>query len=356
MDRRRLPAASAPSLSGGWRESSWTEQILQFVTRFVFVLLGFAYFNLAGGEPPIWVNRDQVNTVFTAYVIWNAALLLHAWRQHHSPTRLRIAMWGDILGISFCVLADPNATPISAMVYLMIVLGNGMRYGMQAFLEALAGCFLLAVATLGIRYTVLGQQILASSLFLYTIGGLILIYAYLLMGRVEASRRTLEESSRRDPLTTLTNRGALLEVADLLLEPVRRGQGRLVVMFADLDRFKIVNDTLGHSEGDRVLCQVSKLLRESIRETDVVARYGGDEFVILLREADLHQAERVAERIQNNLAQWSDRGGADISVSIGLGEAPRHGTQLPALIQRVDEALYAAKASGKLSGICRAAG
>lgn len=356
VDRRRARAARGSELSGGWRESSWSEQVLQFVARYVFIALGFAYFNVAATSPPTWLSHGQLNGILAAYVVWNSALLLHAWRRHYSPVRLRIAMWGDILGISLCVLADPNPMPVSAMVYIMIVLGNGMRYGMQAFLEALASCFVLALIALGLRYTLLGQELLAHTLFLYGIGALILIYSYLLMGRVEASRRTLEESSRRDPLTMLTNRAALLDVADRLLEPIRDGGGRLVVMFADLDRFKTVNDTLGHSAGDRVLCQVSKLLRESIRETDVVARYGGDEFVMLLRDAAIEQAEGIAQRIQDNLAVWSERSGVDISVTIGLGEAPRHGTELPALIHRVDEALYTAKARGQTSGICTVVG
>jgi len=191
-------------------------------------------------------------------------------------------------------------------------------------------------------------------IFLNLFGAIIIFYAYVLMERVDVSRRALERSSREDALTGLLNRSALMEVSGRLLDGVRRGEGRLVAIFADLDKFKAVNDTRGHAEGDRVLMEVARLLRSAIRAGDVAARYGGDEFVLLLRDLSLDQAEVVGRRIQAEARDWATACGLDISVSIGLGEAPTHGTDLDALLDRVDQAMYQSKLSHGAGGLCRA--
>ncbi|MEJ2687871.1 MAG: GGDEF domain-containing protein [Gammaproteobacteria bacterium] len=191
----------------------------------------------------------------------------------------------------------------------------------------------------------------AGVVFLNLFGAIILVYAYILMSRIEVSRRKLEQSSNIDTLTGLFNRRALFERAEHLFRRAERSGRPLVVMFADMDKFKHVNDTHGHTMGDRVLQRFAQVLRSSIRSSDLAARHGGDEFVMLLVDTDLTQADQVARRIQDGIAREAQRLGVDCSITIGMGEAPSHGATLSELLEQVDAALYHSKGQHGRAGI-----
>ncbi|MDV3239868.1 MAG: GGDEF domain-containing protein [Gammaproteobacteria bacterium] len=339
-DRRVDPGDSVRQL----RFPGWPEQLVQFLTRYLFVALGVLFFNFTSGIAPTWMSAAQLNTAYALYFVSNTLLFWHASRNHVCPTRYRIAMWVDIVITAVSVLNDPYPIPPSLLVFIMVVLGNGMRYGMGLFREALIGCFAAAMLVLSLRYASGGNAISPGLVFLNLFGGIILVYAYILMGRIELSRAQLEYRSRIDTLTGLMNRRGLLETADQLFGELNRGHGRLVVMFADLDKFKRINDTHGHAAGDAVLQRFSAILRQSIRGSDIAARLGGDEFVLILTDTTLEQAERVAQRIQEQVAVCAQTNNLEYSVTIGLGEAPQHGTSLSDILERVDRALYQAKA------------
>jgi len=326
------------------RFPGWPEQLVQFLTRYLFVALGVLFFNFTSGIAPTWMSAAQLNTAYALYFISNTLLFWHASRNHVCPTRYRVAMWIDIVITAISVLNDPYPIPPSLLVFIMVVLGNGMRYGMGLFREALIGCFAAAMLVLSLRYAADGNTISPGLVFLNLFGGIILVYAYILMGRIELSRIQLEHRSRIDTLTGLMNRHGLLEAADQLFDELNRGRGQLVVMFADLDKFKRINDTHGHAAGDSVLQRFSAILRQSIRGSDIAARLGGDEFVLILTDTAIEQAERVAQRIQQQVAVCAQTNHLEYSVTIGLGEAPQHGTSLSAILERVDRALYQAKA------------
>lgn len=336
------------------RYPSWPEQVIQFLTRYLFVMLGVLFFNFTTGINPAWMTHLQLNIAFALYAIANTAFFWHASRVQISPERYRIAMWVDIVITSISVLNDPYAIPPSLLVFIMVVLGNGMRYGLRLFREALIGCFAAAMLVLTLRYADGGSSISPGMIFLNLFGGIILLYAYILMGRIEQSRAQLEQHSRIDTLTGLMNRRGLLEAADRLFAQMHQHKGRLVVMFADLDKFKLINDTYGHAAGDDVLKRFARIMTDTLRREDVAARMGGDEFVIMLADTDVEQAEAVAQRIQRLVADCSREHRLEFSVTIGLGEAPVHGDSLSALLARVDRALYHAKASEGGGGIMRA--
>jgi len=122
------------------------------------------------------------------------------------------------------------------------------------------------------------------------------------------------------------------------------GQRReAVVLFADLDGFKNVNDTHGHHVGDRVLVAVAERIRESVRSLDVVARYGGDEFLLILPNASPEGGEVVARRIRRAINEWAQTNRIDFNVSIGIGHYPSHGSDLESVIASVDKAMYRSK-------------
>ena len=165
-----------------------------------------------------------------------------------------------------------------------------------------------------------------------------------------------------DGLTLLPNRRLFMEKLDLALENARRREGSLAVLFLDLDRFKQINDTLGHSAGDRLLQGVAERLRKCLRSsdavargealnlTDDVARLGGDEFIVSITNiARGEDAARVARRIQEALEQpfKLDENEVFVTASIGISLFPQDGTDLESLLKNADAAMYHAKDAGR---------
>ena len=334
----------------GTRFPGWQEQKVQFLTRYLFLVLGVVFFNYSGEFKSTWLSLAQLNVAFGLYFITNSFGFIHASRFPDSTPRYRTAMWIDVVLVATCVLHDPYSIPPSLLVFIMVVLGNGMRYGMRLFGEALTGSFAGAMLALSLRNVGSAEGLTTGVLFLNLFGGIILIYAYILMSRIEASRRELERQNSLDTLTGLLNRRALFEVAPPMFERLGQGQS-LVVMFADLDKFKAVNDTYGHATGDVVLQEFAALLQSNMRATDIAARFGGDEFVLLLPNTSLEHARAVAERLRGQTAAMAAAKQIDLSISIGLGEAPTHGQDLAALLAQVDQAMYRCKSEGYCIGV-----
>jgi diguanylate cyclase (GGDEF)-like protein len=149
-------------------------------------------------------------------------------------------------------------------------------------------------------------------------------------------------------MTGLYNYRYLQErLADEVERAERRGQ-RLCLMMADIDNFKTYNDTFGHLRGDEVLRDMALLLQENVRQMDVVTRYGGDEFMIILPETDRDEALSIAERIRLRVGSWGLQAGlgpsaGEIGVSIGIAVYPDDAESADLLIDKVDKALYRAK-------------
>ncbi len=160
-------------------------------------------------------------------------------------------------------------------------------------------------------------------------------------------RRTLERRATTDELTGLVNRREFERVTEESLLVADRFNTGACVMLIDLNGFKQINDTLGHQFGDRVLQAASDRLRSAVRDTDVVGRWGGDEFVILLPGIEDGSGVRVsAERISHSLAATPIVGDVTVTAAIGAALFPRHGRELDELISAADVAMYSAKSSG----------
>ena len=163
-------------------------------------------------------------------------------------------------------------------------------------------------------------------------------------------REQLVHQAHHDTLTGLPNRLLFNEHVNLALARARRRSGRLAVLFLDLDRFKLINDTMGHSLGDLLLNNVAKRIREILREGDVLARQGGDEFLILLSEICHEQdAVKVSELILGVFSQPLMLEGNEVyvSTSIGISLYPSNGDDLESLVKQADTAMYYAKEQGR---------
>lgn len=164
------------------------------------------------------------------------------------------------------------------------------------------------------------------------------------------TQEAYRELAMHDSLTGLWNRRMILDQLGIELHRAERDGKALGVAIADLDLFKRVNDTLGHTAGDAVLCEVAARMRSAIRDCDFIGRYGGEEFLLVLPGCDGPAGLLVAERVRRRVAETSVQAGDEIvpmTVSLGLAYSLRADVEPEALIQAADEALYRAKAAGR---------
>ncbi|MCS6885177.1 MAG: GGDEF domain-containing protein [Acidobacteriota bacterium] len=161
----------------------------------------------------------------------------------------------------------------------------------------------------------------------------------------------IERLSNTDDLTQLYNSRYLYRTLEAEIKRARRYKTPLSIVFIDLDGFKQVNDINGHLCGSATLVEVAKLIASLVRETDTVARYGGDEFVIILPEATAEVAAMIAERLRSKIEQHVFHGGGDLQIhltaSFGIASYPEHASTPAALIRCADKAMYTAKGYNK---------
>jgi diguanylate cyclase (GGDEF)-like protein len=148
-----------------------------------------------------------------------------------------------------------------------------------------------------------------------------------------------------DAVTRLYNRHAFFELAEREFKRAYRYMRPLSAMMMDIDYFKIINDTYGHAAGDEALHKIARNIFEELRETDILARYGGDEFVAILPETNDSQALKIAERLCEQLIHINDQ--TKVTLSIGISDLKPSDNRLTQILERADHALYAAKRGGR---------
>jgi diguanylate cyclase (GGDEF)-like protein len=188
---------------------------------------------------------------------------------------------------------------------------------------------------------------------------LALLNTYLVSRRLEIRRlreelisttlqqQLIEQQSFTDPLTEIYSRRSLDDIAGRFISHAKRLGKPLTFLMVDVNNFKQVNTKFGHLTGDTVLAEFATLLKASIRGSDVVVRYGGDEFLILLEDTTAMGSEKVVDRINNHLAEWNTAGhlnGFQISASIGVAEW-HDGEGLAEVLDEADQKMYRYKAS-----------
>ncbi len=154
------------------------------------------------------------------------------------------------------------------------------------------------------------------------------------------------DHANRDPLTSLSNRRFFDEDLERSCERASRDGGRLSVVIADIDHFKSFNDDYGHSCGDDALKAVAGVIRERIRHADSASRWGGEEFAVILHNADLEHARQIAEELRLAVAAFPLKNGKRLSISLGVSEY-RKGDTPESVFDRADRALFLAKSQGR---------
>jgi len=164
---------------------------------------------------------------------------------------------------------------------------------------------------------------------------------------IKQQRDALNKLAMQDQLTGLYNRHYLIDVANMYVLQAQRHDKNLSVMMVDIDHFKSINDQYGHAEGDSVLQEVATSIKESYRGEDIVARFGGEEFVILLDQCDLLSAQEKAENLCQKIEALKPSGRI-ITISIGIAQLSKSkDDDFTSLLKRADLAVYQAKGQGR---------
>ena len=238
-------------------------------------------------------------------------------------------------------------------LYFLVIMSAGLRYDWRLCIWTAGLCILahalllwVAAGALGVESADLGvgRANQAVHFTMLALGGII-------MAAVAQRAKRLRLMVGVDHLTGLSQRAPFVERIDEELARARRRGAPLSVAILDLDGFKAFNDTFGHPVGDRALQAVATRLRSSVRKSDLVARFGGEEFVVAFPETAVEQARQRVEHIRAELARVSIQVGRgeqrQVTVSAGLGSWPADGETFDAVLTTADARLYEAKRSGK---------
>jgi len=263
-----------------------------------------------------------------------------------------------LVGLGGVVAAIGNLVFIGAALFTLIVAFTAWRRGNRA-----AGWFLIAWLMLETFAIATGVSLLFDraehlQILLYYGLPLSMVAAAILVAlgvadRLRQQRARLSDAERRaqtDPLTGVLNRRSLIERLEIACQRARARGLPISLLFIDLDHFKQINDTYGHAAGDACLNAIIAPIQAELRQSDVIGRYGGEEFVVMLSSADTSAAHPIAERIRNRIANVRVEGfGAPIvlTCSIGVASSDTLGVWGESLIAQADAAVYAAKRSGR---------
>ncbi len=286
--------------------------------------------------------------------------------RQHAPLAHRLVYWliVAILGLIFgaVLLRSPQAAVTIAFLFVLIFSVTMVWLGIITIRHGrVAGRYFIAAALttlLGSTTTALAvwQGLPYSTLAFHAAGWGVVFEGILLalalayrMRQHQQARLQAEQLARTDPLTSLLNRRAFFEHAGPLWSAALRNQRPLSVIMADIDHFKSINDNHGHATGDKVLAAVSRRLAEACRNSDIAARWGGEEFVMLLQDTDARQAAQLAERLRaeiEGLKLGPTGYPMKLSASFGIAQLGEH-ESLDQLIREADQWLYQAKQNGR---------
>lgn len=198
------------------------------------------------------------------------------------------------------------------------------------------------------RASALQERTLASAVKLIALA----LESIRMQQRARVEREELQQLAVTDDLTKLYNRRFLDEYLRIQIEVGKRRGSRLAFVAIDIDHFKLVNDTWGHEAGDHVLVRVAEVIREATRSSDLPVRMGGEEFLVVLTDAELDSAQQFAERLRSHFEQMRFAGATpgqtlQLTISMGLALYPMHGDSAAAVLRACDQALYRSKRSGR---------
>lgn len=318
----------------------------QAIVRIVIVSIVLAYFfsgyfaSRVDESSLQWARLLVLASTISSMAIFGAILL----QPGASIVRRLLGMVHDVTAISASIYFGEGAGAAVAVIYLWITLGNGFRYGVSY----LYGCAAFSIAGFAVVYVLSdywrGQDLLSLNILLAML--VVPPYVGSLLKSLHTAKDALQQQASFDTLTGLLSRLEVETAVESLFAGDHSGH---VLLFCDLDRFKYVNDVAGHAAGDKLLTDIGKIIRGSVRRHDLCGRIGGDEFCILLYDCGLEKGREIAEQIRSKTTGYRLAWGTEyFSVGVSIGVAPSDAVNdAESFFRLADAACYAAKNAGR---------
>ncbi|MEO8007262.1 MAG: GGDEF domain-containing protein [Betaproteobacteria bacterium] len=321
------------------------------IAEIEWLLLGLVLVYLLAGGP-----ADEGRVAIHTALFFFAAFILGLHYVHfyklENRSKLMFETWVMIVFITWVVWFSGQIYSPLLNLYLLPIIASALIFGKlpTAFkLGAIIACFMF------LAYNPKSKTLLALPLWgeILAISAPMILVAYIttmLAADIRFAMDKIKQVSDTDELTGAYNMRAFSSVLQRAFrQAVRYGHALSVVMI-DSDNLKQINDTHGHESGNRLLQHVVRCIREQLRGSDVMARFGGDEFVVLLPETNLKGALEIAQRIRKSveISRFDVRSGhASITVSLGIASYPEDGGNLEVILDKADKAMYRAKQRGR---------
>ena len=314
----------------------------QFVIRMLLSALTLFYFFFL--PIPLYVfNLYFVYLTFFIYFTFHIIWWVQFRKKGASFKKRRLANWVDLIIAGMTVVVDPSVNPPTIVLVLIVVVGNGIQHGLSNFIRVAKNAIPACLIFIPLHFLICRQWPPYDFYFFITLLIICGHYSFFLLKRIESLKNNAEEQALRDELTGLKNRRSFTKSAQYLVSLHNRTKLPLVFIFADLDGFKKVNDLLGHAVGDHVLKIFGEIAAQNFRKTDIAARYGGDEFVFILADSTLENAQTVIHRLETQFLEWATTLNISVGISYGIREVKNEKADLDKIMKDVDDALYAEK-------------
>ncbi|MGB5685070.1 MAG: GGDEF domain-containing protein [Candidatus Electrothrix sp.] len=318
----------------------------------VLVLLGTNLPSVRVREPTLLYASMAA---FTAFI----CVLHYMWPSHDGTRwKLSLNMWGIAFFITAVVWTTGSlSSPLLPLYFVIIMLAGTTLGTLSTFLGALlvTVCYLfLGVGELGFFLKnspiIFHKDHLAQPIIQLLLLWLLAYFVTLIFKETERTKDKIRQLSRTDQLTGLWNMKMLLIFMQREYQRILAKTGKFSVLMIDADSLKAVNDFYGHHAGTKLIVSISEIMRSELREEDMLARFGGDEFIAFLPDTTCQKAWVIAEKVRIKIAQAPlDYEGNALSVTVSCGIAcyPEHGQDLTEVMKKADKALYKSKGYGK---------
>jgi diguanylate cyclase (GGDEF)-like protein len=328
---------------------------IQALVRVVIACIVWLYIFYLNASDKLFPNQHHAPLVISGALL--IAICIFAsiviWPQT-SPQRRLLGMTLDFSTLSYFMYLMEDKAVVFFAIYLWVTIGNGLRYGSRYLYTAMI-MGIISFTTVFISSSYWKQQWGFSTGLL--IGQIALpLYFSILLKQLNNQHNELKKlyeqmakHATHDSLTSLPNRKHFYDrLSETMASAKQEGRG-FTVLYLDLDGFKAINDDLGHAVGDQLIERTARRLEKCVRKADMVARVGGDEFIVILRDIAPSDVTKVAEKIIESLAEPFMIAGKTLSIttSIGVATYPQDGEDVNTLIHSADSAMYEAKRNGK---------
>lgn len=366
-DQTLEPAQSGDMMQQVARRSPMLGSLLGALAHTAVCWLALQLDFFRGGEDLFY---KIIALVWSGYLVFGAVFLLGLNRSLRDPSMvLPIMVWSTLSLLLTAYYIDQ--VRLCVMVMFFAILQPGVfRLELRAFIGLAVMCvvlYALIIWRVGMMHPEaldVTAEFIQWMVFAVITGGVVMVAAEIstIRARISARNRDLskfvaemETMATTDGLTGVLNRRHVMERLIKIREMAKRNAFSFVVVYVDLDFFKQVNDNYGHHVGDDVLKGFSKLMQDTVTEGDLVARLGGEEFLLVLVNADMHAAMPVIESLREATTSLRFDSAPELRISVSMGAAEfSAGESLDHLLARADDALYTAKESGR-NRVCVAA-